>query len=277
MVQKDQQVIAGDRASHNPTSSCLPPGGNRAPLKGLELLPEVMGALGFLKEDPDTLKLSRAGAERNILALAQNHLDAQQEKKTKGGWKIVADQLSEIDKAAEALHAALNSTCGLTCIAILRTGGQQDTSIWLDRLNRLRKDVSNAFAVVPASNRGDAVAVLNRLGTDNEMLVLGCQNILHACGKSAGAGPRGILERLAKLVKRLALGADGKAGGIHAAAESLKVKGRFNSDNLREEALWLIVGDLESRNKTNSSLFQQAQAELTKIAEGDINPGKNER
>ena len=260
-------------------------------LRGLELLPQVMdarGPLGFLKEDPDTMKLSRAGAEQNILALAQNHLDLDQEDVSKGEWKKVRKRLEDIILHVGALQSALKKAFQLppppsptalprparfeicTIIAhIIQRSGSQLTSInHCKHLDQLMQDVSGLLEFVPENNMGDAVATVIRSGTPNEMLVLGCQNILCACGKAAGAGPKGNLERLAKLVKRLALGADNKAGGIHAAAESLKVKGRFESDKLQEEALRLIVGDLKSRRKTDSELFRQALAELAKLAGG---------
>ena len=267
-------------------------------LRGLDLLPQVMdagGPLGQLKEDPDTLKLSRAGAERNILALAQNHLDLDEEEVSKGEWKKVRNRLEDIIHAVDALQSALKSAFQsppppsptapprparfetFTIIAhIIQRSGSQLTSInHSKQLDQLLRDVSGLLEFVPENNMGDAVATVIRSGTANEMLVLGCQNILCACGRKAGAGPKGNLERLAKLVKRLALGADDKAGGIHKAAESPKVKGRFDRANLREEALGLIIGDLKSRGKTESELFRQAQAELAKLAEVISTRAKN--
>ena len=266
------KTLAGDRASCRPVSILLPQGATRPPLRGLALLPDAL-ALLRLKEDPGTLRLSRSGAELELCAIAQEHLWADQEDKTKGGWKDVRAHLEAIGKAAADLQKALSDASQYTCMALLRTGYQHPAPDWFTRLDGFNRDVSNALALVPTSNKGDAYTTLSGLRqgmTANEILVGGCQNVLVACKMAAGSETGGKLETLAKLVKRLALGADDKAGGIHAAAQSERVKGRSKTTTCKLEALWLIIGDIERRRGRGSDLRREADAELAKIAEGDI-------
>lgn len=269
VMKNDRKVIAGDRASFNPVEIVLPRGVTRAELKGVELLPEVLAKLGRLQDDPDDLILSSEGARNIVLGIAQNHLDNEEEPPSRDGWKKVRNQLKEIKKTANSLHKALASTYGLTALALLRTGSQMSTQEFLHRLDRLKQDVGRALELVPENNMGDAVTALGRLGTSNEMLVLGCQNLLFACGdKSVGATHEGRLEHFASLVKRLALGRECAVGGLSAGAmRSGLLKGRYKSKNLRFEALLLISGDAERRRGPDSDLARRAEAELTKWAE----------
>jgi hypothetical protein len=175
--------------------------------------------------------------------------------------------LDGIGTAADSLHEALRTTYGLTAQALLRTSSQLNTSDFLHRLERLKEEVARALELVPESNLGDAVTSLSRLGSPNEMLVLGCQNILFACGhKNVGATVEGPLERFSILVKYLALGRGCHAGGISAGAmRSEKLKGRSKSKNLREEALFLILGDVKRRRGGDSELYRKALEELAKL------------
>lgn len=266
-MKKDPKILAGDRASFNAVETVLPQGALRPELKGPELLPDVMHELEPLEADPNTLVLSHEGAKKAVLGIAQNHLELSLERPSKSGWKKVRGQLVQIDKAAESLHKALRTTCGLTALALLRTGSQLNTSDFLHRLERLKGEVARALELVPESNLGDAITSLSRLGSPNEMLLLGCQNILFACGhKNVGATIEGPLHRFSILVKCLALGRDCHTGGLSAGAmRSEKLKGRSTSKNLRKEALFLILGDVERRRGPNSDLYRRALGELTKL------------
>jgi len=260
-------IIEGDRASFNAARRHLPQGVSRPLLRGLELLPEVMSELGQLKVDPDDLILSPEGAKRTVLGLAQNHLDYSLEPHPKDAWKKARGQLNDIRKAAKALHLALGATHMIAAQALLRTGAQINTQDFLHRLERLAQDVDRALEFIPKNNMGDAITALSRLGTPNEMLLLGCQNLLFACGhKAVGATVDGALENLVKQVKRLALGADCSIEGFSAGAmRSPLVKGRSRSKNLKIEALFLILGDVETRRGRDSELYQKALDALVKL------------
>jgi hypothetical protein len=154
-------------------------------------------------------------------------------------------------------------------MALLRTGCHQNTQDWLHRLKCLKDDVAKAMTLIPKSNCGDAVTELVRSGTANEMLVLGCQNILFACGhNNVGGTVDGQLGNLSRLVKQLALGSDCHLEGIPAALKCKKMKGRSKSSILQQEALWLVVGDVERRCGTDSELFRRAQNEIAKVNQG---------
>ena len=221
-----------------------------------------MAELGPLKADPDELVLSFEGAERTVLGIAQNHLDASlQEPLPRDGWKKVRRQLDDLHQAAEKLHQTLGSTYWLTAMALLRTGAQMNTRDLLQRLEQIQREAANALAIVPENNMGDAVTALGRLGTANEILVLGCQNLLFACGHTAvGATPAGRLEHVATLVKRLALGSTCPiAGIISGAMRSPKVKGRSKSQILKIEAFDLVLGDAMRRRGPDSELVKKAE------------------
>ena len=267
MAQRTRKIIEGDRASCNPGSTFLPGGATKPQLPGLDLLPEALAMLR-LQEDPDTLRLSKAGAKRVILALAQEHLEREMEGASKGDWKPVRAQLEAIEKAAVALQKALSEANGNTVMALLRTGFQP-TINWTPCLAGLMHGVSDALSMVPDSNKGDAVSTLRRLGTPNEMLVCGCQNVLVACGMTAGSKTGGALEAFAKLVKRLALGRENLAGAIPAAVQSEKVKGRSRTNTCKGEALQLIIGDIERRRGPGSELLIKAETEFARVAMGD--------
>jgi len=267
-MRQGLKVLPGDRASDNPVRAILPRGATSLEIRGPEFLPEIMRLLGPLKDDPDDLVLSKAGAEQTVLDLARNHLEMALTKPMKNGWVLVRRQLDEIEQAAGTLSQALATTCGLTAHALLRTGSQLHTQRFLQQLNSLIQDVSRALELVPENNMGDAVAALVQVGTANERLVLGCQNLLYACGHTAvGAKAGGLLEEFSALVKALALGPDCLGGGLPSGAmRSAKLKGRSRSNNLKLEALFLITGDAHRRRGPESELVRRAQKELEKWA-----------
>jgi hypothetical protein len=233
-----------------------------------------MEALGPLEDDPDEIVLSRLGAEIAIRDLAQTYMDLMQQGPNKNGWRIVRDQLEEINKAAATLHRALSSTAYLTVLALERTGSQMDAPEWFKHLKQLQSDVLNALEIIPANNQGDAVTALCSAGTPNETLVLGCQNVMFACrweGK-IGIKPGGHLEDFTKLVARLALGEKTKAGGISAAMRCEEMKGRYKSKGLRLEAYDLILGDAIRRRGPDSELAQRIREEQDRLT-GDTFPG----
>ena len=264
------QTLPGDRASYNPVYRVYPPGFEPPPLPGMEVMPEIFQILGHLPEDPDRLKLSHSGAKREILALARNHLEESRVKPSKGEWKKIGGRLKRLLDAASTLQAEIGPFDGLLALLLRRTDFHLPTEDFLAQLAQFQADVARALESVPKNHLGDAVTALIRQATPNELLVLGCQNILCACGKKTGCKVGGPLQRLAKAVKRLALGTGVKAGGIPAAMRSELVKGRSKGQNLKIEALDLIRSDLKARKKNNTELYRQAEEEYLRLNQPEV-------